>query len=67
MHIIQLYHLKHGRRVGLIDEPNIVLLDVSITSTYGFYMQIIEKKLDLTDAIYEFGSTDRLPYDPVYN
>ena len=41
MNLIQLQHPTSGRRVGLVQEPFVILLDPSVTSTYQFFKECI--------------------------
>lgn len=66
MNLIQLQHEKFGRRVGIIKEPDIVLLD-SVTTTYELFLDLINDGRDVGLAIDSLLTNERLPYDAVYH
>ena len=66
MHLIQLQHSLHGRRVGLIREPFVMLLTSTVTSTYHFFLQVIELDKSAADSIDEVLSTEQLEYGPIH-
>ncbi|HZB15051.1 MAG TPA: AraD1 family protein [Chryseolinea sp.] len=66
MHLIQLQHSLHGRRVGLIREPFVILLDPTVTSTYQFFLQVIALDKSVADSIERVLSTDQLEYGPIH-
>ncbi len=66
MHLIQLTHPTHGRRVGIVEEPKVILLNKTITSTYDLFNDIINTKQSHLPAINALKSTETLSYDEVY-
>ena len=55
-----------GRRVGIIDEPRIVLLD-GITSVYRLAHEALSAGVSLAAGAERHASADSLEYDPVYS
>lgn len=67
IHLIQLKHLQHGRRVGIVEEPYIILLDARITSCYQLFNEIVNSSKPSSDSISEFKTNTHLLYDDIYN
>jgi hypothetical protein len=65
MHLVQLTHPARGRRVALVDEPNLVLLE-GPTSAYGLARLAIEQGESVAAAADAMRSAEFLPYDPIY-
>ena len=66
MHLVQLQHAILGRRVGLVREPHIALLDPLISSTYQFFEYSIENDNSVRSLLDERLTGDTLLYDPIY-
>lgn len=66
MNLLQLEHPKEGRRVGLVREPFIVLLQPVYTSTYQFFNYIFSSNKDVTSSIEEALTNEMMEYDLVY-
>jgi hypothetical protein len=66
MNLVQLQHAILGRRVGLVKEPHIVLLDPSITSTYQFFTSGINQEANITSMLEGKMTRDSLVYDPIH-
>jgi hypothetical protein len=67
MNLIQLQHSAHGRRVGLIKEPAVVLLHPSVTSTYELFKQFVDLDNDVQQVVTQLVTGETLAYDPVYH
>jgi hypothetical protein len=66
MRIIQLTHPQHGRRVGIVEEPNIVLLTKATASTYQLFNEIINTSQAQLSVIHALKTTETVSYDAVY-
>ena len=55
-----------GRRVGVVDEPRLRLLD-KCSSVYELAQLCIAEKRSLADLVPGLASRDSLPYEPVYS
>jgi hypothetical protein len=67
MHLIQFTHPKHGRRVGIIEEPNVILLSKGITSSYQLFNEIINNNKSSLQTIDALKTTEVIKYDVVYH
>jgi len=67
MHLIQLTHPNHGRRVGIVEEPNITLLNPAVTSAYQLFKEIINNNKSQLFTIQALRTKEAIPYDDVYN
>lgn len=65
MNLIQLQHPLSGRRVGLVQEPFVILLDPSITSTYQFFMECIALSKGVGESIEKVLSKEQLEYSTI--
>jgi hypothetical protein len=66
MNLIQLQHSTSGRRVGLVQEPFVILLDPSVTSTYQFFHQCISLGKGVAESIEKILSKEQLEYNTIY-
>src|SRR5688572_858654 len=66
MNLLQLEHPVHGRRIGLVKEPSIVLLEKSFTTTYQFFNNILATEKAFKPSIDKVMTTDQLDYDTIY-
>jgi hypothetical protein len=66
MRIIQLTHPQHGRRVGIVEEPNVVLLTKTSASTYQLFNEIINTSQAQLSVIHALKTTEMVSYDDVY-
>jgi hypothetical protein len=66
MRLIQFTHLQHGRRVGIVEEPNIVLLNKTTTSAYQLFNEIINTSQAQLSVIHALKTTEKVNYDEVY-
>ncbi len=64
--LVQLSHNESGRRVALVDEPNLILLDAIVTSSYNLVMEALDKQVPIGQFITSNLSLDTLDYDPIY-
>jgi hypothetical protein len=63
--LVQLIHPQYGRRVALVKEPSLVVLDHT-HSIYDLALQAIEEKQKLEDLISSRLSVELLDYNSVY-
>ena len=66
MNLIQLQHPTSGRRVGLVQEPFVILLDPSVTSTYQFFKEGIALGKSVSESIEKVLSKEQLEYGTIY-
>jgi hypothetical protein len=66
MRLIQLTHPQHGRRLGIVEEPNIVLLTKTTASTYQLFNEIINTSQAQLSVIHALKTTEMVSYDDVY-
>ena len=66
MRLIQLTHPQHGRRVGIVEEPNVILLTKTTTSTYQLFNEIINTSQAQLSVIHALKTTEMVSYDDVY-
>lgn len=66
MRLVQLLHPEDGRRVGLVDEPNLRLLD-AVSSVYEAAGQAIRANRPLREVVERLLGDTRLNYDEVYS
>ena len=67
MHLIQLKHALHGRRVGIVTEPEIILLHEEIQSVYQLFTTIINEDKSADTFIRSQRSVLVVRYDDIYN
>jgi hypothetical protein len=66
MRLVQITHPEHGRKVALVREPSLVLLD-SISSVYDLAAEAIHSGKDMKGIVETNLSGSELDYDTVYN
>ena len=66
LRLVQLIHPEHQRRVALVQEPNLVLLD-NTSSVYQLALEAIDAKKKLKDVINQHLSDKSLDYSSIYN
>ena len=66
---MRLVQLTHGtaRRVAIVNEPKLHLLQEDVTSTYALALRSLEMQQDITSLVATLQSEDTLDYDAVYN
>lgn len=67
MRLIQLYHPEKGRRVAVVTEPHLSLIDDRYKSCYRLFEEIIETDKSADKFIPGLVSEQRLNYDLVYD
>jgi hypothetical protein len=67
IHIVQLKHARLGRRIGVVNEPGIMLLDNSVTSSYQLVKQVIGGNDSLAAAIPRLSTKELVAYDEIYS
>ncbi len=63
--LVQLFHPNTGRRVALVEEPNLVLIR-DYRSVYEMAMIALESQVKLEDLVKNQRSAEQLEYDPIY-
>ena len=66
MRLIQLTHPTHGRRVCIVEEPKVILLNKTITSSYDLFIDVINTKQPHLPAINSLKTNESLSYDEIY-
>jgi len=66
MRVVQLAHRTHGRRVALVDEPNLKLLR-GPQSLYELVQSAIQSGQSLSSCVEQLATDELLPYDDVYS
>lgn len=64
--LVQLYHPTYGRKIALVREPMLVLLD-GFDSAYNLALKAIRLKTDLRIVIEQHLSPTELFYDAIYD
>jgi hypothetical protein len=67
IHIVQLEHAVLGRRVGIVEEPRIILLEKNIRSTYQLLDKVVNGNLSLIASLGIYRTTEFLAYDDAYS
>lgn len=65
MRLVQITNPTQGRKVALVEESQLLLLD-QCTSIYHLALEAIERKVSMRSLIRQYLSTRQLPYDNVY-
>lgn len=65
MHLVQLSHPDHGRRVAIVEEPHLVLLEEA-SSVFSLAETAIATKRSLVELADADRSSQRLDYDPIH-
>lgn len=66
LRLVQLFHPKHGRRIALVKEPSLILLQ-NIHSIYDLALKAIHIKKEIEDFIHSNLSEEQLEYSSIYN
>ena len=66
LRIVQLSHPVHGRRVAVVSEPDLRLLQ-NCSTVFELARLAIQSNEPLSNHIEQLDSGDRLEYDDVYN
>lgn len=67
MRLIQLKHPELGRRVAVVDEPYLFLIDQKFKSCYALFEEIIENNHSSEKFINGVITDQKIDYDSVYN
>src|SRR5690606_15645249 len=67
LRLVQLNHPQLGRRVALVNEPNLVLLNGSINSIYFLVLEATGKGSSFGDLVQSGLTNETLDYGAVYN
>src|ERR1700742_2285495 len=65
MRLVQLTHATHGRRVALVEEPQLRLLR-DAASVYELARSAMTNRAKLRDVVAKLSSDERVSYDEVY-
>lgn len=66
MRLIQLKHPVQGRRIAVVEESQLTLVNANVSTCYDLYSTIISKGLNPDEYIRQLISGDRMDYDAVY-
>ena len=66
MHLIQIEHIEHGRRVGIIDGTHVILLDKVITSSYALFRDAINGTKPIPATVNAAKTGETVDYDAIY-
>jgi len=64
--LVQIKNPKIGRKVAVVDEPFLIILN-GFNSVYQLALQSIDKGKSIQEVIESGLSNDKLEYDPIYN
>jgi len=64
--LVQLQHPAKGRKIAIVDEPNLLLLK-NVDSVYNLALQAMDTGKKLSSFINENISDEKIKYDDVYN
>jgi hypothetical protein len=64
--LVQLFHPEHGRRVAVVKEPNLVLVNENLKSAYTIAMEAIDKGEQISELISSNLSAETLDYPAIY-
>src|SRR5258708_5533028 len=65
LRLVQLNHPDHGRRVAVVEEPKLRLLETP--SVYALAHHAIDSSRKLAETAVDYSSAETLDYDPVYS
>ncbi|MCE7057373.1 GguC protein [Algoriphagus sp. AGSA1] len=63
--LVQLTHPSHGRRIALVQEPNLTFLN-NVNSVYQLALQALDQNKKIKDLILDNLSGENLVYDSIY-
>src|SRR3990170_3872813 len=63
--LVQVVHSRLGRKVALVQEPSLVLLN-HVSSVYDLALEAIDSKADIKSIIESHLSDSKLEYDVIY-
>lgn len=64
--LVQISHSNIGRKVALVEEPSLILLE-GLSSVYDLAAKALNDKKNIETIIEKYISNHRLQYDVVYN
>lgn len=67
LRLVQLNHPQQGRRIALVNEPNLILLKDSINSVHFLVLEATEKGLSFGGLVQSGLTNETLDYGAVYN
>lgn len=65
VHLVQISHTRLGRRIAVVDEPQLVLVS-KFTSIYELALAAIESSSSIPTVVNSFLSDEKIDYDAVY-
>jgi len=65
--LVQLTHPQHGRRVAVVNEPQLVLLNKNFNSVYFLVLEATEQGLSFGDLVRTEMTDETLDYGAVYH
>lgn len=65
MHLVQIKHPSHGRKVALVDGNELIVLHY-FQSTFGLANRAINQQLSLETLVNKHLGQNKLDYDPIY-
>lgn len=66
MRVVQLHHPSHGRRVAVVNEPTLQLIE-SAESVLQLVEIAVQRDVTIEVVIQELGGGEKLPYDNIYD
>jgi hypothetical protein len=63
--MVQISHPQHGRKVAIVQEPFLILLN-KISSVYELALEVIDSGANIKSFIKEHVSDTSITYDPIY-
>lgn len=64
--LVQLIHPEMGRKVGVVKEPYLILLN-DVTSVYQLTLQALDKEVSIHFLLDQLISEEQLDYDAIYS
>src|SRR5690242_18085188 len=64
--LVQLQHSSKGRRIAVVEEPFLVIIN-NVDSVYNLALQAIDAGKKISALINENRSGEKIKYDDVYN
>lgn len=66
MRLIQLYHPEQGRRVAIVEDPDLILISENYTNCYRLFEKIIEDRRSPKEFISNTLTDQKLDYNSIY-
>jgi hypothetical protein len=65
MHLVQIKHPSHGRKVALVDGDELIVLHY-FQSIFGLANRAIREQISLSTMVRKYLGQNKLDYDPIY-